>query len=70
LSSGAEQASVVDSLEKLGPIYRSRGNFKSEKLKIFLPILLTIAIGGTATLIYGLTLFLPLSSMLSKLTTP
>jgi general secretion pathway protein F len=70
LAAGQEQGSLVESLRNLAPMYRKRGAFQAEKLQIFLPTLLMIAIGASATLIYAVSLFMPLASMLSGLSTP
>ena len=37
--------------------------YQSEKIRILLPSLLLIGIGGTATVAYVLTLFIPLTSL-------
>ena len=70
LAAGQDQGSLVESLQSLAPMYRKRGAFQAEKLQIFLPTVLMLFIGGSATLLYGLTLFVPLSSMLAGLATP
>ena len=70
LAAGQDQGSLVESLRNLAPMYRKRGAFQAEKLQLFLPTLLMLVIGGSATLLYALTLFMPLSSMLTGLATP
>ena len=65
LAAGQEQGSLVESLRNLAPMYRKRGAFQAEKLQLFLPTVLMIAIGASATLLYALTLFLPLAGMLT-----
>jgi general secretion pathway protein F len=70
LTMGPEQGSPVESLRNLAPMYRKRGAFQAEKLQVFLPTLLMLLIGGSATLFYGLTLFIPLSTMIKGLATP
>jgi general secretion pathway protein F len=70
MATGQEQGSLVESLRNLGPMYRKRGAYQAEKLQLFLPTLLMIAIGASATLLYALTLFVPLSSMLRGLSSP
>jgi type II secretory pathway component PulF len=70
LSAGQEQGSLGESLRNLAPMYRKRGVFQAEKLQVFLPTLLMLAIGGSATLVYGLTLFLPLTTLLRGLAAP
>src|SRR5271166_909208 len=70
LASSQEQGSLVESLRNLAPMYRKRGAFQAEKLQLFLPTVLMLAIGGSATLFYALTLFVPLTSMLRGLSLP
>jgi general secretion pathway protein F len=70
MAMGPEQGSPVESLRNLAPMYRKRGAFQAEKLQVFLPVLLMVLIGGTATLFYGLTLFVPLTTMLKGLGAP
>jgi general secretion pathway protein F len=70
LASSQDQGSLVESLRNLAPMYRKRGAFQAEKLQLFLPTVLMLAIGGTATLFYALTLFVPLTSMLRGLSLP
>ena len=60
LAATKEQGSLVESLRNLAPMYRKRGAFQAEKLQLFLPTVLMLAIGGSATLFYALTLFVPL----------
>lgn len=70
LAAGQEQGSLVESLRNLAPMYRKRGAFQAEKLQLFLPTVLMIVIGAMATLLYALTLFLPLAGMLRGLSRP
>ncbi len=70
LAASPEQGSLVESLRNLAPMYRKRGAFQAEKLQLFLPTVLMLVIGGSATLFYALTLFVPLSSMLKGLSLP
>jgi general secretion pathway protein F len=70
LSAGESQGSTVKSLHALAPMYRLRGLHQAEKLQLFLPTILMLLIGGTATLLYGLTLFLPLVGLLRGLSSP
>jgi type II secretory pathway component PulF len=70
LAAGEEQGSLVVSLRNLAPMYRKRGAYQAEKLQLFLPTVLMITIGASATLLYAVSLFLPLSSMLAELSTP
>src|SRR5262249_23208211 len=52
LATGQEQGSLVTALRKLGDLYRDRGRFQAGKLSVFLPTILMIAIGGSATFLY------------------
>jgi general secretion pathway protein F len=70
LAAGEEQGSLVVSLRNLAPMYRKRGAYQAEKLQLFLPALLMITIGASATLLYAVSLFIPVSSMLAELSTP
>jgi general secretion pathway protein F len=70
LAAGKEQGSLVVSLRNLAPMYRKRGTFQAEKLQLFLPTILMIAIGASATLLYAVTLFVPLAGMLRGLARP
>jgi type II secretory pathway component PulF len=65
-----EQTSIVEALRSLAPMYRKRAAYRAEKLRLFLPSIVMILVGASATLLYGLTLFLPLTSMLSRLAGP
>ena len=48
-------------------IYRQRTLRQADRLRVYLPTLLTIAIGGAATLIYCLALFVPYTNLLKDL---
>jgi general secretion pathway protein F len=67
LATGQAQGSLVSALYNLGQHYRKRGKYQAEKLAIFLPTILMIAIGAGATLFYALALFIPLLNMLRQL---
>jgi type II secretory pathway component PulF len=67
LATGQAQGSLVRGLQNLGQHYRKRGKYQAEKLAIFLPTILMIAIGAGATLFYALALFIPLLNMLRQL---
>src|SRR5262249_55545373 len=67
LATGEAQGSLVRGLLNLAELYRKRAKFHAEKLHVFLPTILLIVIGCAATLIYGLSLFIPLVNMLRGL---
>ena len=70
LATGQEQGSLVAALHNLAGVYRTRARYQADKLSVFLPTILMIAIGASATLAYGLALFIPLSNMLRELAVP
>jgi general secretion pathway protein F len=67
LATGQVQGSLVKALENVAELYRKRAKFQAEKLYVFLPTLLLLLIGGAAALLYGLSLFVPLTNMLREL---
>jgi type II secretory pathway component PulF len=67
LATGQAQGSLVAALRNLGQHYRKRGKYQAEKLAIFLPTILMIALGAGATLFYALALFIPLMNLLRQL---
>jgi type II secretory pathway component PulF len=67
LATGQSQGSLADALHNLAVHYGKRGKYQAEKLYVLLPMILLIVIGASTTLFYGLTLFVPLSSMLREL---
>jgi general secretion pathway protein F len=67
LATGQTQGSLVGALLNLATLYRKRAKYQAEKLYVFLPTVLLLIIGATATLIYGLCLFVPLVTMLRGL---
>jgi type II secretory pathway component PulF len=67
LATGQAQGSLVAALHNLASLYRKRAKFQAEKMYVFLPLLLLIVIGASATLFYGLALFIPLTTMLRGL---
>ena len=70
LATGQEQGSLVAALQNLAGVYRKRASYQAEKLAVFLPTILMIGIGASATLLYGLALFIPLTNMLRELAVP
>jgi general secretion pathway protein F len=67
LATGHEQGSLSHALRNLGGHYRKRGTYQAEKLALFLPTVLMIAIGASATMFYALALFFPVVNMLLQL---
>lgn len=69
LSVGARQSSLDSSLKQLTEVYRRRALFQAEWIRIVLPVTAVIVVGGSVTLAYALTLFIPLTQMLADLGT-
>ena len=67
LATGMQQGSLVAALRNLADVYRNRAQYHAEKLSLLLPTFLMLAIGATATLLYGLALFLPMTKLLREL---
>jgi general secretion pathway protein F len=67
LIAGHGQGGLADSLRQIAMLYRRRAGHQAEKIKVFLPSLLLITVGATATLFYVLTFFVPLASLLRGL---
>jgi general secretion pathway protein F len=70
LATGQQQSGLPGSLRALSAIYRKQAEYQAEKIRVYLPIVLLVAIGLSATLLFGLALFLPFTSLLSDLTIP
>ncbi len=64
LSTGHAQGSLDAALRHMAGFYRKRARYRAEQLAVFLPVVLTLAIGAGAAAFYGLALFLPLIEML------
>jgi type II secretory pathway component PulF len=67
LSTGQAQGSLGSALRHMAGLYRKRARYRAEQLALFLPMILTVAIGAGAAAFYGLSLFLPLIEMLRGL---
>ena len=64
---GHEQAALVAALRHAAETYRRRARNQADMARVVLPTLLLVAIGAVVTLFYGLTLFIPMSSLLRSL---
>ena len=67
LATGQEQGSLSSALRNLGAHYRRRGRHLAEQLSVFLPTLIMVLIGASATLFYALALFIPIIKLLGQL---
>jgi type II secretory pathway component PulF len=54
-------------LQMAADIYRQSAQRRAEKLQWIVPVVLSAVIGGTATLLFGLALFLPVVQLLEEL---
>jgi general secretion pathway protein F len=64
---GHEQAALISALRHAAETYRRRALNQADMARTVLPTLSLIAIGAVVTLFYGLTLFIPMTALLSNL---
>ena len=67
MMAGRRHDALLPALRHAADTYRRRAAHQAELARIFLPVLLTLTIGGTVTLLYVLALFIPYTSMLRSL---
>jgi type II secretory pathway component PulF len=67
LATGQAQGSLGSVLHHLAGIYRRRAGYRAEQIALFLPAILTLAVGTSVVAFYGLSLFLPLVQMMGGL---
>jgi general secretion pathway protein F len=67
ISTGERQGTLAAALRHATDVYRRRAEYQAEWMRLTLPIALMILLGGGVTLIYALSLFLPLSELLRSL---
>lgn len=70
IASGQRHGILARALRHCAQTYRDRALSRGEVTRIFLPVFLTLALGGSATLAYGVLVFLPWISLLRSLTGP
>jgi len=70
MGGGKRRDALLPALRHAAETYRRRANQQAELARVFLPVALTVAIGGTATMLYVLALFVPYASMLKALGGP
>jgi len=70
LLTGSRQPELSDALRRSAAVYRERAERAATWTAIYLPIAVTVVVGGTATLVCGLTVFLPIARLLYHLTWP
>ena len=67
LATGAARGSLEASLRHLADVYRKRARYRAEEIAVFLPMVLTLAVGFGAAAVYAMSVFLPLVEMLEGL---
>lgn len=70
LSVGQNEQMLLALLRHSADVYRGRAIRRSLWLRFVLPSIFTIALGGTATLLYALSLFIPFTTLLEQLSRP
>jgi general secretion pathway protein F len=70
LATGRSQHELARSLRGLAAIYRKQAEYRAEMIRVFLPLLLLLVIGLSATLLFGLALFVPFTTLLKDLANP
>ena len=63
LATAPRQADLAASLKQMANRYRSNARHQAAKIRLVLPTILLFGIGATATLLYALALFVPMTSL-------
>jgi general secretion pathway protein F len=69
ISAGHLQANLSRGLRQLAERYRAKSRYQADAMRVLLPTILLFGIGATATLFYGLALFVPLTTLWADLAT-
>jgi len=67
IANGQNERTLVPLVRHTAQIYRQRTLRQADWLRTYLPTVLTVGIGGTATLLYCLALFIPYTELLKHL---
>jgi len=67
---GQSRGALLPALRHAAETYERRARHQADVARVFVPVLLTAAIGGTVTLCYALMLFVPWTQMLRALSVP
>ena len=67
---GRERPALLSALRVAADTYRRRAAQQAELARVLLPVAMTVAIGGTVTLLYGLAMFAPWILTLRRLALP
>jgi general secretion pathway protein F len=60
---GQRQSRLPQTLEQAAAVYRQRAVLRAEWIQKLFPLVVVLVIGGGATMIYALTVFLPMSAL-------
>ena len=64
---GERQGTLITTLRQVAEVLRQRAASDSDWLRIMLPTVLVVGVGGTAVLTYALAVFVPMSQLLRAL---
>jgi general secretion pathway protein F len=64
---GESRGALLPALRHASDMYRRQARRHADLARVFVPVLLTIAVGGTVTLIYALLLFAPWARLLAAM---
>jgi general secretion pathway protein F len=67
LASAPQQGDLVNALRVIAKRYLSLARFQADKIRLLLPTVLLLGLGTSATLLYALTVFVPLTSLWTSL---
>ncbi len=70
LMTSSRQPDLGEALSRSAKIYRQRAARIAARAAVFLPIWLTVFVGGTATLLCALTAFVPIARLFYHLASP
>ncbi|HEX7447346.1 MAG TPA: type II secretion system F family protein [Pirellulales bacterium] len=70
IATGQQRGALVPALRHAAASYRQRALRRAEALQVFLPVALTLGIGGTTALAYALLLFTPWINLLKTVSQP
>lgn len=70
LRSGEENGKLNETLKLAADVYEKRASRRAELLKVVLPVVLTVFVAGSVTLLYGVILFAPISELYDRLGDP
>jgi len=65
MSAGQQHGALAAALRHAAVTYRNRADHQANLARVFLPVILTVGLGGTATLINVLLVFAPYTSILT-----